>query len=313
MSSLSLADSRRDVGVQGYDKLALFIGNYPRMMIFRTFSTLSAKYGLYLQAELSHLEKDFEDASYADSRSDDPERQNYHKSWWCMNRARPGEDWQIKKVNEVGKVLNKYYKWMHLQKDVGKLDPARSTDIHYLRNWMENPLEGNNFLAQTTYEKDVLEKPDLVSLCVNESVKEEQMDTLTKWIHDMLPWFHKHKPQPAEVGIGEIYSYSSERITRTISMVSTILAALWPITAIFILNVLSYRTTRLALTILFTLLFALTVSVIAAPTRVQLFAATSAYVLKYLRPKNRVVEVVFADTSEIRYAAILVAITGSKT
>ncbi|KAH0564965.1 hypothetical protein GP486_001642 [Trichoglossum hirsutum] len=94
--------------VHGYDKLARFLGGHPQMMIFRLFSTLGAKYTLYLQAELSHLEKDLEDASRADSEAEDGERRNYQNSWWNMHRARKYEDWQIQRVNEVGKALDKY-------------------------------------------------------------------------------------------------------------------------------------------------------------------------------------------------------------
>jgi hypothetical protein len=80
------------------------------MMIFRAFSILGAKYSLYLQAQLSHLEKDLEDASRADSESEDAEKRNYQNSWWDMHRARKDEDWQIQKVNEVGRALEKYCK-----------------------------------------------------------------------------------------------------------------------------------------------------------------------------------------------------------
>jgi hypothetical protein len=110
MSSPSLSDGREDFNVRGYDRLARFLGSHPQMMMFRLFSTLGAKYTLYLQAELSHLEKDLEDASRADSESVDEERRNYQNSWWDMHRARKDEDWQIQKVNEVGKALDKYCK-----------------------------------------------------------------------------------------------------------------------------------------------------------------------------------------------------------
>ena len=108
MSSTTLVDSRRSIGVQGYDKLALFLGGHPRMMMFRAFSNLGAKYSLYLQAQLSHLEKDLEDASRIDRESEDPEKRNFQFSWWDLHRARKDEDFQIQKFDEVGKALEKY-------------------------------------------------------------------------------------------------------------------------------------------------------------------------------------------------------------
>ena len=214
MSSSPPPDSRQSIDVEGYDKLALFFGNHPQMMMFRAFSMLGGKYSTYLQAQLSHLEKDLEDASRMDRESEDPEKRNYQYSWWDLHRARKDEDFQIRKIEEIGKVLKEYCQikhfplpcentplwkamtnpflgkkdnWLLLLKEVFKLEPASSTDLDFLRKWLEDPEEGNNFLKNTFAEREAWYKPDLVSICVN-----EQMDTLTKWIHDMLPWFHEH-------------------------------------------------------------------------------------------------------------------------
>jgi hypothetical protein len=82
--------------------------------------------------------------------------------------------------------------WILLQKRVYELEPARLIDINYLRKWLENPSEGNNFLEHTYAEGEAWDKPDLVSLRANEIMKDKEVDALTKWIHDILPWFHEH-------------------------------------------------------------------------------------------------------------------------
>jgi hypothetical protein len=206
-------------------------------------------------------------------------------------------------------------------------------DLSYLQKWLETPGEGNNFLKNTFAERETWHKPDLISICVNEVMKDKQMDALTKWIHDMLPWFHerfgcrlmvvlpsnlstptislpskltrRQKPTPAdeERGIGEVWRYNSNRIARAISMTSTMLAALWPIAAIFVLNLIPRFTVCLVVAVMFTLFFALTVNIIASPTRIQLFAATTAYVPKPFFLVSPSTKTISADI--LRYAAVL--------
>jgi hypothetical protein len=145
MPSSSLPDSRQSISVQGYDKLALFLGSHPRMMMFRAFSTLGAKYSIYLQAQLSHLEKDLEDASRMDRESEDPEKQNYQYSWWDLHRARKDEDFQIRKLDEVGKALEKYCQItfpsraamtnLFLKKTIGFSYKSKSTNSNLQVQW----------------------------------------------------------------------------------------------------------------------------------------------------------------------------------
>src|SRR5579862_4756888 len=82
--------------------------------------------------------------------------------------------------------------WILLQKEVRKLGPPRSIDVNFLRQWLGHPNGGNNFLENAYAEGDAWNKPDLVTMCTNEVMEDTQMDSLTKWIHDMLPWFHEH-------------------------------------------------------------------------------------------------------------------------
>ena len=94
--------------MKGYDKLAALAGCHPRMLMVRSFSTLGAKTLFYLQAELAHLEKDLESIARKDSESNSRERQLFQNSWWDLQRARPGEDRQWKRVQEIRIKLNEY-------------------------------------------------------------------------------------------------------------------------------------------------------------------------------------------------------------
>jgi hypothetical protein len=95
----------------------------------------------------------------------------------------------------------------------------------------------------------------------------------------------EQKPIPAdeERGAAEVCRYNWEVIARAISMTSTLLAALWPIAAFFVLNLVNHTVVTLILNVVLTLLFAATVNVITTPTRTQIFVATTTYVQHLLR------------------------------
>jgi hypothetical protein len=81
---------------------------------------------------------------------------------------------------------------MRLHMQINKLEPPRSASLDYLRTWLGQTEGGNNFLEGAAVEGEVWDKPDLVSLCVNGVEMEREMDPLTKWIYDLMPWFHRH-------------------------------------------------------------------------------------------------------------------------
>ncbi|KAI9863298.1 MAG: hypothetical protein M1813_003740 [Trichoglossum hirsutum] len=60
--------------MDGYDKLAAFMGDHHEMLILRRFSMLNAKNLLYLQAELVNLEAELKDIVTSDRNSRDAEK-----------------------------------------------------------------------------------------------------------------------------------------------------------------------------------------------------------------------------------------------
>jgi hypothetical protein len=76
----------------GYHHLAELLRQYPEIGIYRSFNQLNSLNLLYYEAELIDLEKDLLLYSHADSKSDDPARRQYSRSWWQMRKRERKED-----------------------------------------------------------------------------------------------------------------------------------------------------------------------------------------------------------------------------
>lgn len=102
--------SKRIASIMGYIKLSNFMvtKSYP---IFRQFQASAARDLLYLQAEIVHLESEFQKVSKSDRDTDEgDERHLYAFEWWHLsqseNRGLGGEQWAI--ALEIRRKLREY-------------------------------------------------------------------------------------------------------------------------------------------------------------------------------------------------------------
>jgi hypothetical protein len=96
----------------GYLKLAQFMSN-KNYAIFKQFHHLAIRDLLYLQAELVHLDHEYELAAEADrdlGGQNQDERQYYSRGWWYLSnsegRGYGGEQWKI--ALEIRSKLREY-------------------------------------------------------------------------------------------------------------------------------------------------------------------------------------------------------------
>jgi len=103
--------------MDGYAKLATFMGAYPEIAIVRRFAALNAQNLLYLQAELVHLETSLRELEKADKRSGDIKRidcaldwaqlRNYVESEGSSGGGMPrNKRWEL--MSEINTMLEKY-------------------------------------------------------------------------------------------------------------------------------------------------------------------------------------------------------------
>jgi hypothetical protein len=102
--------SKRIASTMGYIKLSNFMvtKSYP---IFRQFQASAARDLLYLQAELVHLESEYQKVSKSDRETDEgDERHLYAFEWWHLsqseNRGLGGEQWAL--ALEIRRKLREY-------------------------------------------------------------------------------------------------------------------------------------------------------------------------------------------------------------
>lgn len=104
--------------MQGYDKLAFFIGADRGHSIYKRFAKLNAKNLLYFQAELVNLEAQLKSIELADKASEVAEKEPFPYSVFHLKRSyqSPGEDengqprhpTQWLKVLEIRHLLKEY-------------------------------------------------------------------------------------------------------------------------------------------------------------------------------------------------------------
>lgn len=101
--------------LEGYDKLAVFLGSHPEFQYFRRFSTLNAKNLLYLQAELANLEQELNDIIQEDKElafREEKKRKYPFSVWHLKSSANDAsvDSYQWRKVKEVRELLYEYSK-----------------------------------------------------------------------------------------------------------------------------------------------------------------------------------------------------------
>ena len=96
--------------VKGYPKLAERMGLIPEMAAFRKFATLNAQNLLYLQAELTELEKELREKEDQDSQRSEDNRCLYSRDWYWLGRSAREDDEQLRIFLRIRETLKEYSK-----------------------------------------------------------------------------------------------------------------------------------------------------------------------------------------------------------
>lgn len=94
--------------MEGYAKIAYLMSHHNELAILRRFSRLNLQNLLYMQAELTYLEKDLDQLSQNDQA--ESSRALYSRDWWSLAESENGdsEKEQWKKVVEIRGKLKEY-------------------------------------------------------------------------------------------------------------------------------------------------------------------------------------------------------------
>ena len=104
--------------VIGYPKLAGRMSVVPQTAAFRRFGALNTRNLLYLQSELTDLERDLKEAEREDSLSDKGRKKRYavdHR--WLIRSHRDGDTKQLDLFNKIRAKLKEYSKEPYREKE----------------------------------------------------------------------------------------------------------------------------------------------------------------------------------------------------
>jgi hypothetical protein len=106
--------------VLGYPKLAAQMELQPETSMFRRFGFLNAQNLLYLQAELTILEKRLRDRQRADSLDTTGSKSQYGLNWYWLEQSKDdGDTYQLDLVLKIRETIKEYSEFVVARHDFG--------------------------------------------------------------------------------------------------------------------------------------------------------------------------------------------------
>lgn len=267
--------------MDGYRKVAELMAEHEEFAIFRRFRALNMQNLLYLQAEITHLEKDLGDL--ADRDSGHPQRLYHNRDWWSLANGQSEEDqdqdqdqdqWQ--KVLQLRKVLEIYNDAVLKQAQLARLDIPSCNQLNFLRLWLQRPQMGNFPLLgldRTTWNSE--HEHDLLAMRATPGG-----DYFSVWVFDtIVPLFHRvigeriKRPDTFDPGL---YSYDDKLLSTIVFSISTIIASVLPICSVVVLYYVQSPDMKLGLAVAFCACFAIALVLLTNAKKVEVFASTAA-------------------------------------
>ncbi|KAH8900486.1 hypothetical protein GQ53DRAFT_128597 [Thozetella sp. PMI_491] len=223
--------------MEGYSRLATFMAAYPEVAILRRFSALGLQRILYLQAELTNLEKSLRAMEDADKRSTSEARKDCDLDWLALRGFSDAENnvtkakalsgnateptrrhcaccdtdvvqppankrWAL--VLEIGQKLNDYNEAVLQQAAMFRIEKPGSRDLFSLQDWMKNPGRGD--IGLSGIDRNVWADPDLPDFLVLKARKHDSI--LSAWIsnnavqfmHKITNWIVSYTENRSDVG-----------------------------------------------------------------------------------------------------------------
>ncbi|PMD33863.1 hypothetical protein L207DRAFT_498390 [Hyaloscypha variabilis F] len=261
--------------IEGYPQIAQFMSEHKELGILRRFGELNMLTLLHLQAELMHLEEAYSRLSEADEKSSS--RAYRSRDWWSLTQLDCNgnrEQWDL--LLQIRETLDKYNRQLRQQIWLADRLGPNDYDLSFFRDWLKHPRMGNFPLRGIDRKAwDPIYDHDFIAIQRRTSV-----DPFSRWfINIIIPKFHSligHRittPLPRT----EITNYKESILLKILDVLRTVLACLLPVSCIVVLYFVTSMRARLGILIGFTAIFSLCLSLVTGATRIEVFAATSAF------------------------------------
>ncbi|PVH77721.1 hypothetical protein DL98DRAFT_636938 [Cadophora sp. DSE1049] len=263
--------------MEGYAKVAQLMASQEEFSIVRRFGALNMQKLLYMQAELIHLQSDLDQLSKRDVLHG--ERQYHSKDWWSLSQGDSDEDveqWQ--KFLDISEKLEKYNDAILKEVALAKLGRPRQYDLEFLRSWFRRPGMGAFPLLGLDRDAwDIKTESDLIAIKPRATP-----DLFSKWFTEsFVPRYHQVFGErfrlPGNIGSG-IYHYRESSLESGLGILATVIASLLPICSVVALYLIQSNGLRLGMIAIFSACFSLALALMTSARRIEVFAATAAYV-----------------------------------
>ncbi|KAI0197266.1 hypothetical protein EV127DRAFT_507520 [Xylaria flabelliformis] len=285
--------------LSGYHRLANIMQQDENFAIFRRFQEMNILQLMSLQAEILDLQ-----ACFQNRRSkDETEHPTYSSSFRELRQSRhgqtpdqssirssitshPPQEHSIPSLSQyellcrLRKTMSEYNALLLQVSQLSQALSPRKSQLHELQRWLRDEKGGNNFLKVTEF--NTWEDPEPNEyIAVKKTATED--DYLTKLVSNILLLiFHRLFGQRWKAGKiidqrSGLISYSDTKISRAGNIFAAALSSALPVLSIFVLNNLHSTTLRIAVTLVFTTIFALVLAAFSSARRVEIFAATATF------------------------------------
>ncbi|KAH7348762.1 hypothetical protein BKA65DRAFT_267058 [Rhexocercosporidium sp. MPI-PUGE-AT-0058] len=278
----------------GYSKLATFMTEKHHPII-RKYQHLAARDLLLLQAELCHLDYEYE-AVVKQSSTFGDERKSYDQDWLLMHTAStrgfPPAQWEISLATRAK--LREYYSAIAQYSEIASIRQPKDSERSILNEWIGSKSLGGGcgFIGRDLggYEQpsvyEAVHHSDLAIL----SDSHGEGDLFTKFINGpLLAFYHYFRrytratlpidPENPSVGNNSsgLHHYNPRHVETVTTILGTVFSSLAPLVSIIVLSFVLNPRTRLGLVCAFTVLFSFSLAIATKARRVEIFAATAAF------------------------------------
>ncbi|KIW81816.1 hypothetical protein Z517_04842 [Fonsecaea pedrosoi CBS 271.37] len=265
--------------MEGYTKIASFMGKHPESAQVLRFSDLNLQNILYLQAEIYGLREDLRKIEAQTQNAPSDDLNDFALDWFTLastqdENGRVNQQWQ--KFLQLRPLLKEYNEAVIQYHQMSEMPKPSTNDLAGLQEWLRRPSLGAIYL--TGRDREVWSQgTDLVAIA-----DRPRSNRLRIWIADSLvPTLHIAASQRTIRGGNSEFGtnfaeYSDTAITQAANLLGTVLASLLPVVAIIVLYLIEGIGIRLGLVAVFSALFSTCLWVLNDGRLIEVFSATSA-------------------------------------
>ncbi|GLA04430.1 hypothetical protein AnigIFM60653_004480 [Aspergillus niger] len=243
--------------LDGYDKLASAMALEFGSAIFRRFAKLNITNLLYLQGELTYIERDLADIIKDAKTTKDAEKCGYFFSVAEMKNAAYSAQWE--KVLEGRRLLKEFNTTLLQLAQISKFSKPHDTDLEVFRDLLEREEYAKGRLIDPMDQWGEQNEDDLIWL----GSPYDKTDRFTRW-----------KLRDLEAGV---YIYDKHRITSHTYLISLIISGLLPAISIIMLYYVKNTVAKLVTISVLNMVFVVIMGLMSKAGRVEIFAAATAF------------------------------------